>query len=92
MRADALKKWGRVVGCVIVAAAIPMPASANSSATYSYDEGGQLRSAVYDNGSCVAYVYDAAGNRTSQTTTVGGTPVEATWGDGNWGCFKWTAP
>jgi len=38
-------------------------------------------------GAGVAYTYDAAGNRTSQTNA---TPPAPAWGSGNWGCFVWT--
>ncbi|TIR16165.1 MAG: hypothetical protein E5X33_29710 [Mesorhizobium sp.] len=60
------------------------------SVAYTYDQTGRLTTALYDNNTCIAYSYDANGNRTSQTTSVGGTPVSAVWGSGVWGCFKWT--
>lgn len=61
-----------------------------ASVSYTYDLVGRVRTAVYDNGLCVAYTYDASGNRTSQVGTVGGTPSQAVWGTGQWGCFPWT--
>jgi uncharacterized protein RhaS with RHS repeats len=60
------------------------------SVSYTYDRLGRVRTAVYDNGLCVAYAYDANGNRTSQVGTLGGTPAQAVWGTGEWGCFTWT--
>ncbi|MBZ9765502.1 RHS repeat protein [Mesorhizobium sp. CA6] len=60
------------------------------SVAYTYDPTGRLTTALYDNSTCIAYSYDANGNRTSQTNTVGGVPVSAVWGSGVWGCFKWT--
>jgi len=66
-------------------------AAATVSATYTYDPVGRLTTALYDNGTCVAYGYDAAGNRTLQTNTIGGAPVSPTWGSGVWGCFPWTS-
>ncbi|BCM19202.1 hypothetical protein MJ8_29740 [Mesorhizobium sp. J8] len=60
------------------------------SVAYTYDPAGRLTTALYDNNTCIAYSYDANGNRTSQTNTVGGAPVSAVWGSGVWGCFKWT--
>ena len=92
MRIDTSQRWACAVAVVAAAAGMLIPVSANSSATYSYDQVGQLRSALYDNGACVVYDYDPAGNRTSQTNTVSDTPEESTWGSGYWGCFKWTAP
>ena len=80
-----------VVGA-LVAVGMLIPVGASSSTGYGYDQLGQLRSALYDNGACVTYSYDAAGNRTSQETTVSDTPEDATWGSGYWGCFAWTAP
>jgi YD repeat-containing protein len=67
-----------------------MPAQA-ASVAYTYDLLGRVTTALYDNGTCIIYSYDAAGNRTSQTNTTGGAPVTATWGTGTWGCFKWTS-
>ena len=63
---------------------------ASGSASYTYDQLGRVTTALYDNGVCVTYVYDANGNRTSQTNTVSGTPESPTWGSGVWGCFPWT--
>ena len=62
-----------------------------ASVTYSYDQLGRVTTAIYDNGTCVAYSYDANGNRTAQTITASGTPVSPVWGSGVWGCFPWTA-
>lgn len=73
-------------------AATAGPATADSSATYGYDADGRVRSVLYDNNLCIAYDYDANGNRTSQNNTASSTPETPTWGTGTWGCFKWTAP
>ncbi|WP_161915610.1 RHS repeat domain-containing protein [Methylosinus sp. C49] len=65
--------------------------SAEAANSYSYDRLGRLTSAIYDNGLCVAYSYDANGNRTaiSSSPTPPGIPV---WGAGTFGCIHWTAP
>jgi hypothetical protein len=55
---------------------------------YTYDLSGRVTTALYDNGMCIVYTYDAAGNRTAQTSTSWGTPPA--WGSGVWGCFVWT--
>lgn len=60
------------------------------SVTYTYDSLGRVTTALYDNGTCVVYAYDANGNRTAQTNTNGGSPIMPTWGTGTWGCFSWT--
>jgi YD repeat-containing protein len=57
---------------------------------FTYDAVGRVRTARYDNGICVFYVYDANGNRTAQTNVNGGAPGMPTWGSGVWGCFPWT--
>jgi YD repeat-containing protein len=63
-----------------------------ASVTYSYDPVGRVATALYDNGTCVAYTYDANGNRTSQTNTAsGGGAQTPTWGTGTWRCFLWTS-
>ncbi|KAA3445863.1 hypothetical protein C7I87_31705 [Mesorhizobium sp. SARCC-RB16n] len=69
-----------------VTAIILAPTVANSSASYGYDGFGRLTSVLYDNGVCIAYSYDANGNRTAQTNSFGAAP----WGSGVWGCFRWT--
>ena len=66
------------------------PSSAFASATYTYDELGRVTTGLYDNGTCVAYLYDAVGNRTAVSVTLAGTPVSPEWGSGTWGCFPWT--
>jgi len=67
-------------------------AGVSSAVDYAYDPNGRVTSALYDNGLCVLYTYDANGNRTAQTNTVASTPETATWGTGSLGCFKWTPP
>ena len=42
-----------------------------STTTYAYDELGRLTSVTYANGYSMAYLYDAAGNRTSARAGVG---------------------
>lgn len=69
-----------------VCAALATGAAA-AGVTYSYDQVGRVGAAWYDNNMCVAYTYDANGNRTSQTNATPGTPA---WGSGAWGCFNWT--
>jgi YD repeat-containing protein len=64
-------------------------AEVEAAVSYTYDLLGRVRTAVYDNGACVAYAYDADGNRTSQTNTNGGAPISSVWGSGVWGCFPW---
>jgi YD repeat-containing protein len=67
-----------------------LPAEADASVSYIYDPLGRVVVARYDNGVCVAYVYDANGNRTAQVS--GGTsgPSAAVWGTGIYGCFVWS--
>jgi len=78
-----------VLALALFVAAIPVKTGA-SSVTYTYDLLGRVTTAVYDNGLCVAYAYDANGNRTSQTNTMSGGPGSPIWGSGVWGCFVWT--
>jgi YD repeat-containing protein len=62
-------------------------AVADASATYTYDSLGRLVATQYDNGVCIAYTFDANGNRTQSVTASNG-PI---WGSSAWGCFVWTA-
>lgn len=72
-------------GGVLLGMAVTDPAlSANGSVAYTYDALGRLKTASYDTGVCIAYAYDANGNRLSEkilVTTAGSTGV--------WGCFNW---
>ena len=63
--------------------------SSFAATSYTYDELNRLRTAIYDNGLCVAYTYDANGNRTAQSNTTGSSTTP-TWGTGVLGCFVWT--
>jgi YD repeat-containing protein len=65
--------------------------AATASIQYTYDQLGRVTTALYDNGTCIAYTYDANGNRTEQTFTTSGTPLSPVWGSGVWGCFSWTS-
>jgi YD repeat-containing protein len=66
-------------------AAAALPAfAANGSVVYTYDALGRISTASYDTGVCIAYTYDANGNRTSQKILV--TSPTST---GVWGCFIW---
>lgn len=80
----------RLVATALILIGILLPESASASINYGYDQLGRLVTALYDNGACVLYVYDPAGNRTSQTITISSSPETPTWGTGTWGCFNWT--
>lgn len=60
------------------------PRAANGSVVYTYDALGRLSTASYDTGVCIAYTYDANGNRLSEKILV--TSGSST---GVWGCFNW---
>ena len=64
-----------------------VPSGGRASGSYTYDTLGRLTSVIYDNGLCIAYSYDAAGNRTSISNA---TNSPAIWGSGTWGCFAWS--
>jgi len=76
--------------CAMASALTDGASAATASVTYTYDQVGRLATALYDNGVCVVYNYDASGNRTAQTNTLSGAPATPIWGTGVWGCFKWT--
>ncbi|MBS0524380.1 MAG: hypothetical protein JSS04_12195 [Proteobacteria bacterium] len=69
-----------------------IPGSAlGSGVVYGYDKVGRLTFAHYDDGTCILYIYDVNGNRTSQTiASPGSGPGTPTWGTGAFGCFYWT--
>jgi YD repeat-containing protein len=80
----------RLAGLLFTLIALAVPTSLGSSVSYTYDGAGRVTTAIYDNGTCVAYAYDASSNRTSQTNTIGAPPTTPTWDTGTWGCFPWT--
>ena len=80
----------RLAALLLFAFAALMPSGSIASAIYTYDQIGRLTTALYDNGVCVAYAYDANGNRTSQINTLAGAPASPIWSSGVWGCFPWT--
>lgn len=65
--------------------------TAEASVSYTYDGVGRIATALYDNGTCVVYVYDANGNRTQESITSSGAPGTAVWGTGVLGCLKWSS-
>jgi YD repeat-containing protein len=61
-----------------------------AATTYLYDPQGRLTAIIYDNGNCVAYSYDADGNRTSSRVAINAAG-SLTWGSGLWGCRSWSS-
>jgi YD repeat-containing protein len=85
LRASA--RWAGVTAALLMVLASPADA-ATQAVLYTYDFNGRVTSALYDNGVCIVFAYDANGNRTARTVnTFTGTP---TWGTMVWGCAKWT--
>jgi len=83
---------GRLALPVLALIGIALPTTVDASGSYTYDGVGRLATALYDNGTCVAYNYDAVGNRTARTiAAASGAPQTPNWGTGTWGCFSWTA-
>lgn len=62
---------------------------ANGSVVYTYDALGRLSTASYDTGVCIAYTYDANGNRLSEKILVTTTSSTGVWGCFNWNSAKW---
>ena len=87
MAAKASKTRPLVLATLAMGVGGIVPDASGASVTYTYDPSGRVATALYDNGICIVYIYDAAGNRTSQTNA---TPPTPAWGAGNWGCFVWT--
>ena len=76
-----------VVIALVIALGVIGPTASGAGVTYTYDLSGRVATALYDNGICVSYTYDAAGNRTAQVNATQPSPA---WGSGVWGCFVWT--
>jgi YD repeat-containing protein len=64
------------LAAIFLAAIGTVPAHAQSGTTnYTYDALGRVTSAYYPDGTCLAYAYDSAGNRTQYTSSSVGPPV-----------------
>lgn len=73
----------------LTAGALFGASQARAYVDYSYSPAGRVTTALYNNGTCTTFVYDASGNRTAQTTAATPSPPPQ-WGTAKWGCFKWT--
>lgn len=81
-------------GALALAVALTSSAlqAANGSVVYTYDALGRLATASYDTGVCIAYTYDANGNRLSQRILVTTPTSTGVWGCFNWNGAKWGPP
>lgn len=77
------------VGASVVLTCL-FPKGAEAATTFLYDPQGRLTAIIYDNGNCVAYSYDADGNRISSRVAVNAAGA-LTWGSGLWGCRTWSS-
>lgn len=76
-----------LLAALILPVGLFQPLQAYAALTsYTYDSTGRVTTAFYDNGLCLAYSYDAVGNRLAVTNVTSSPP---TWGTGKWGCFFW---
>ena len=91
-------------GCVMLAPApsrmatalvllgLSLPHGAAADVSYGYDPLGRVTTALYDNGLCIVYTYDANGNRTSQTNYAPPQTPPPLWGSPtSWGNFNWNS-
>lgn len=88
--ASVLRRVVRTTVGVSLLVAYLFPKGAEAATTYLYDPEGRLTAIIYDNGNCVAYSYDADGNRTSSRVAVNAAG-SLTWGSGLWGCRTWSS-
>jgi YD repeat-containing protein len=63
----------------------------SGAVTYGYDPSGRITTALYDNGLCTVYAYDASGNRTSQINFGPPQTPPPLWGSPSWGSFNWSS-
>lgn len=68
------------------------PRAADANVTYGYDALGRVVTALYDNGRCTVFTYDAVGNRTSQTTANPPQSPVPRWGTATWNAVNWSSP
>lgn len=87
-------QWSRLRAIVVALAlggalAADAVLAANGSVVYTYDALGRLITASYDTGVCIAYSYDANGNRLSEKILVTSSSSTGVWGCFNWNDAKW---
>lgn len=80
-----------LIALVVISLGVLTVFRAEASVTYGYDPSGRVTSALYDNGLCVVYVYDANGNRLSQVNYSPGPGPRPLWGAATWGGFRWSS-
>jgi YD repeat-containing protein len=86
----ALRRIVRVTIGVSALVTCLFPKGADAATTFLYDPQGRLTAIIYDNGNCVAYSYDADGNRTASRVAVNAAG-SLIWGSGLWGCRTWSS-
>ncbi len=52
---------------------------------------GRIRTALYDNNSCIVYNYDSVGNLISQTNDLPPQSTLPLWGSVTWGSYTWSS-
>lgn len=65
------------------------PHQARGAVTYGYDPLGRIATALYDNGTCIAYSYDSNGNLLSQVNFMPAPASPPVWNSVSWGSFTW---
>ena len=88
-----VNSWTIGVTALVLTGATIFPSvsarAANGSVAYTYDALGRLITASYDTGVCIAYSYDANGNRLSEKILVVSPSSTGVWGCFNWNGAKW---
>lgn len=84
VRIDAKLSLLALLIAIMIATIAARTFAANGSVSYTYDALGRVTMASYDTGVCIAYTYDANGNRLSEKII-----VIAPGTTGVWGCFNW---
>jgi large repetitive protein len=84
----------RVAVAALLLLAIDAPGVSAGTVTYGYDAQGRVISAAYSDGTAIAYAYDAAGNRATQSvcTFWGASSGALVWGASSWCSQSWWSP
>ena len=92
MRVPIRRTTAYLTASALAGLGVLLSGAAEANVSYGYDPLGRVTTALYDNGLCIVFAYDANGNRTSQTNYGAPQTPPPLWGSPtSWGNFSWSS-